>query len=181
MSQLSDKLATIEGLTLSSVHMGLTTWDDNILCDEGAKHTRTLADEWRITLSYIKVGDKKEQERSYTTTYRTGIGHRKMNKVLGVVKERGGYATRVSAPVSAETACKNGLLIAVKPNIADVMACLLSGSVCGEDTYEDFSSNMGTDTDSRRNLETYMACQNTLAHMRGMFGALYNELKELEH
>ena len=42
---------------------------------------------------------------------------------------------------------------------AEVMSAYLSDATLGEDTFEDFCGNLGYDTDSRKALDTYMACQ----------------------
>jgi len=171
MSELSDRLGQIVGLTLESKHIGLTTWDTG-------GNNRQLCDEWRITLSYIKVGDTHAKE--YTTTYRTGIGHRKV--MPGVKRERGGYATLTESPKNTEEACKRGWLKVVYPNIADVLSCLLSDASSGEETFYDWASNLGYDTDSRNALDTYLACQKTLVALRHVLGyELFSELKGLEH
>lgn len=166
MSELSEKLPTIEGLTLTSVHLGLTTWDE--------MNPKMLADEWRVQISY--------NGKEYTTTYRTGIGHRKMNEKRGVKRERGGYATLVSAPVNEKTACEQGLLLVVQPNIADVVSCLLSEASSAEEVFEEWCSGCGYSSDSRKALNVYLECQNTLSKLRRMFGyELYNELTKLSH
>ena len=164
MSELSEKLATIEGLTLTSVHLGLNTWDE--------MNPKMLADEWRVQISY--------NGKEYTTTYRTGIGHRKVKP--GVKKERGGYATLTESPKSEAEACRRGWLKLVQPDIADVVSCLLNDASSAEEVFEEWCSGCGYSSDSRKALNVYLECQNTLSKLRRMFGyELYNELTKLSH
>jgi hypothetical protein len=105
-----------------------------------------------------------------------------MNEKRGVKRERGGYATRVSAPVNEKTACEKGLLLVVQPNIADVMHCLLMDASGTEETFEDWCGNYGIDSDSRKALDTYLACQKTLVELRKVLRySLLKELTGLEH
>lgn len=45
------------------------------------------------------------------------------------------------------------------PKVDDVIYSLLSDYRLAQDTFEDFCANTGYDTDSRKALETYLACQ----------------------
>jgi len=162
MSDLSDRLAQIEGLTLTSVHVGLTDWAE----------LKYLADEWQITLSY--------NGKEYGSTYRTGIGHRKVKP--GVKKERGGYATLTESPKSEALACRRGWLKLVQPDIADVVSCLMCDASSGQETFVDFCSNMGGNVDSRKDLDMYLRCQDALIGLRKLFGYdLLDELMKLSH
>jgi len=172
MSDLSVKLATIVGLTMTSKHIGLTSWDES--------NPKMLADEWRITLSYIRVGEDEKTRKEYSTTYRTGIGHRKM--ASGVRKERGGYTRNDGVPLVMEEACHHGFLIPVKPNIADVVSCLMCDASSGMETFQDWCYNMSANIDSRSDLDTYLRCQDILVNLRKMFGySMLDELMKLDH
>lgn len=104
---------------------------------------------WRVTL---KLG-----ERSHETAYKTGIGH--VNK-----KCPGHYSENawLSNPKTPKI-----------PSAADVLASLLSDAQCAEGTFENFCSNLGYDTDSRKALDTYLACQATGTEMRRFLGEHY--------
>ena len=53
-----------------------------------------------------------------------------------------------------------------KPTLADIMYSLQSDAACASESFDDFCSNCGYDTDSRKALETYLACQQTGTDLR---------------
>lgn len=70
---------------------------------------------------------------------------------------------------------------AYEPSAADVVSSLvLDGSACDE-TFEDWCSNFGSDTDSRKALETYLACQEGGKKIRRLLGADFDKFAQLEH
>jgi hypothetical protein len=46
-----------------------------------------------------------------------------------------------------------------KPTLADILYSLQSDANCAQDTFADFCAETGYDEDSRKALETYLACQ----------------------
>lgn len=50
---------------------------------------------------------------------------------------------------------------AVKPTLDDVMHCLVGDAEAATQTFDEWCSNFGYDTDSRKALSTYLACQET--------------------
>jgi hypothetical protein len=130
-------------------------------------------DEFSVTLSH---GGK-----SLTTTYKSGIGHRKLAE--GVKKDPKGFRVVVGsgAPevMSTEQAVERGWLYVVYPTLADVMSCLISDaeSVRGE-TFIDWCDNMGTNQDSRQALDNYLACQKTYVELRGLLNDKYVDVVE---
>lgn len=104
--------------------------------------------EWRVKLA---IGD-----RWHLTEYKTGTGH--INKRPPHYSESEWLADRRAPTV---------------PTAAAVLASLLSDAQCAADTFEDFCSNLGYDTDSRKALETYLACQATGTAMRRFLGEHY--------
>ena len=48
---------------------------------------------------------------------------------------------------------------AIVPKIKDILYALALDYSFAQDTFEDFCSNLGYDTDSRKALETYLKCQ----------------------
>lgn len=48
---------------------------------------------------------------------------------------------------------------AIKPKIDDVLYALISDYQCAQDSFNDFCSNLGYDTDSRKALQIYLDCQ----------------------
>lgn len=154
MSELSDALKEIP-IMISSTHIGLTTWDDS----------KTLYDEWRITLSY--------NNQTLETSYRSGIGHRVPKKQMFGTKQRG---------ITTEMAAKKGLLVPVNPKVEDVLACLFCDASLANETFEDWCLNYGYDTDSRKALDTYLQCQKSRKDLIKMLGhELFEKLSLLEH
>jgi hypothetical protein len=89
--------------------------------------------------------------------YRTGVGHRKITptairnlhnmgfKNPSVHKLRKDDIKRYTQPV--------------QPDIDGVLYSLVMDYLAGQNSFEDFCSDFGYDTDSRKALETYLACQ----------------------
>ncbi len=68
------------------------------------------------------------------------------------------------------------------PKLADVLACLLSDASSGAESFEDFCSNLGYDSDSRKALATWRSCRRTAAAFDRLLGAETLEfLIGLEH
>ncbi len=103
--------------------------------------------EWSVTLIC--------GEQSFTTAYRTGLGHRDCDSV------------RAKRWILDPRAPK-------RPSLADVVSSLLSDAQCSADSFEDFCADCGYDTDSRKALETYLACQTIGTAVRRLFGAKYS-------
>lgn len=107
--------------------------------------------------------------------YKTGVGH-----ATPVYSKTGSKNKR---PENSITQNENGFpqeWIHV-PKIRDVIDCLVSDANSGAETFPEFCSNMGYDTDSRSALETYLACQQGGEKLRRALGAKYQDLvKELE-
>lgn len=59
---------------------------------------------------------------------------------------------------------------AAPPCVADVVSCLVSEAQSGDQTFEDFASDMGLDTDSRRAHKTWLACVDTRIRLRNLLG-----------
>lgn len=67
----------------------------------------------------------------------------------------------------------------VAPFAAIVLYGLISDESLAADTFEDFCANCGYDTDSRKALENYLACQEEGAKLRKIFtGAQLSEIRE---
>ena len=58
----------------------------------------------------------------------------------------------------------------IAPKAEDVLASLIMDSESGNATFSEFCGNMGMDTDSRKALETYLACQKTGEDLRRLLG-----------
>lgn len=64
------------------------------------------------------------------------------------------------------------------PKIEQVLHSLILDASCGNDTFEDFCANCGYDTDSRKALDAYMACQKIGSDLRRVLGSKYPEIEE---
>ena len=52
------------------------------------------------------------------------------------------------------------------PKLRDVLHSIATDASCAQDSFDDFCSNLGYDTDSRKALETYLACQDNSVKLR---------------
>lgn len=64
------------------------------------------------------------------------------------------------------------------PKHDEVLYCLLGDEGCAKDTFPDFCANFGYDVDSRKALETYLACQENGRKLRKALGKEYDEVKK---
>lgn len=117
--------------------------------------------EWRATLT--------RGDRSHTTAYKTGVGHART------------MPTRYRDDLPEFERKQRWLedaRAAVAPTAAHVVASLMSDASSGLDTFEGYCSDLGYDTDSRKALDTYLACQGALTAMRRMFGEHFDAVVE---
>jgi hypothetical protein len=162
-SELAARLEELPGLVLSSVHVGIE--EVVIPAKDWYEENRFLQDNWTITVSY--------EGKSYSSKYSAGIGNRKL--IRSAKKEGNRYKTE-------KEACQAQWLKLIPPTIDDVMSCLLSDGRCAEGTFEDFCGELGYDSDSRKALAVYLACQEARNGLIKMLGSeLFNELSQLEH
>jgi hypothetical protein len=117
---------------------------------------------WRVTLT--------RNGESYSSDYRTGIGHAKP------VPTR--YADNFATKTAAEANWFSNVKNVNKPTSADITYSLMSDAQSGSDTFEDFCSNCGYDTDSRKAFDTYLACQGALNGMRRLFREHFDAVSE---
>ena len=136
---------------VNTVALGETTRDNNWKCDK-----------WNICL--VRNG------KAQAFDYYTGIGHRKTIRGLAATKYPGAEFIKGNWQVS----------IAQKPDVTGLIhSIILDGSAC-EESFEDWRSNFGYDTDSRKALETYLACQENYNKFRKLFShAEIEALREL--
>jgi hypothetical protein len=67
------------------------------------------------------------------------------------------------------------------PTAADVLWSLCSDARMGEETFEEFCSNLGYDTDSRRVYATWQACKRTAPKLRRFLGEDFPDFCNAEH
>ncbi len=69
-----------------------------------------------------------------------------------------------------------------EPTVADVLYCLAIDARAGEDdSFADFCSNMGYDTDSRKAMDTWKACVTMAPRLRRFLGDSFDAVAEAEH
>lgn len=140
--------------------------------DTGWKHFA-----WLATLNGVDI------------EYKTGIGHCKIANSVdkggvitgwGLKKRPPGYlkAQHISSEFSKRAdiyralgikpvIANESVQVFIKiPRVRDILHSLYMDYSCSQGTFEDFCSNMGYDTDSRRALDTYLACQESGAKLR---------------
>lgn len=131
-------------------------------------------DRWDCRLRY--------QGKVQTFEFRTGFGHRKLSpgwkaeglakwyhNVVGTVR---GYAQAIAA----------GALRPVPPGAADVVSCVLSDLEAVSSSFEEWCDNYGENSDSRKVLATYHACQQNGDKLRKLLPSdLIETLRKEEH
>ena len=120
-------------------------------------------DKWAVTF-IGKGGNKQEFE------YRTGIMHRQC------VAPRSLGWSNYSSVQRLRWVEENRR--PVLPFAGAVLYCLLLDMSCANDTFEEWCSNLGYDTDSRKALQTYLSCQENGTKLRKVFSN--DLLKRLE-
>jgi hypothetical protein len=123
--------------------------------------------------------------------YRTGLGHLKTNKtrkgtpLSDLVRldnlTQGQKIELTKKPYAMQYVYElDGItdIYAVKPKLEDVLESLLLDASCSNESFEDFCSNCGYDTDSRRALDNYLKCQENGVKLRKALGAQYSEVQK---
>jgi len=134
---------------------------------------------WKVT-----IGNKKGH--SLTTDYRQGMGHVKGYKQHW----NSSWEAKLHAKAARRT-CETGRLCRIgqesyyettkrqpKPELKNVLYCLVMDSSAIDETFEDWCGNFGYDTDSRKALDTFMLCQNIGIQLRQIVGG-YDKLEQL--
>ncbi|NBW19380.1 MAG: hypothetical protein EBR82_66535 [Caulobacteraceae bacterium] len=124
------------------------------------------AHEWRIVIN------------GQTLSYFTGITHREMRK--GAFSgEHAEYKRLKNANL---TDCEGANFIAVSkatpPSVKDVLYSLVMDSSACFESFDDWCANYGYETDSRKALETYLACQQSWQKLRTLRLGSVDELQE---
>lgn len=151
-------------LSYKAIHAGDLSNDKEWPCDL-----------WRIVFT-------AQNHKEFVTEFRTGLGHRiNLKNSFGFTAYKT-QADKLKQVTGMASACVkiNDCAYAITPTQASVLYCLLSDAECGNDTFDGFCSNMGYDTDSRKALETYLACQETNTKLNKFFSReTINTLQEL--
>lgn len=76
-----------------------------------------------------------------------------------------------------------GSAISKEPTAADVLSCLLSDASCHDNarSFEDFASDLGYDSDSRKAERIYKACGSISKRLHRLLGDDFEEFAQAEH
>lgn len=118
--------------------------------------------EWRCTIS---IGS-----RSFTTAYRTGVAH---------CKPMPAHFMRDKADSVREHAWRQQPDAALPPDMSLVIQNMLNDADGATEAFDDWCSNFGESPDSRKALDTYLACQREGITLRRFFGNDYSTVAEL--
>lgn len=142
------------------------------------------ADEFQVTLSRGKSKIKTE--------FATGLGHRIVRKDCLTVRDKKDLASdNLSVTLINEADWSNDdrklsnklgsmfcRVFAVTPSSAGVLYGLFSDAFLGSDTHAEFCANCGYDEDSRKGLDSYLACQKIANELNAFF--TYEEREKLQ-
>jgi hypothetical protein len=101
--------------------------------------------------------------------YYTGVAHREMRKGLLWGEQKAEYKRLTAWNVRLNEYGWQRLLELTKatpPKLDDVLYSLVMDSSACEESFDDWCANYGYDTDSRKALESYLACQESAAKLR---------------
>lgn len=140
------------GVAVNTVSRGETIRDNDWMCDA-----------WNIC--FARNGKAEAFE------YYTGMGHRVLSD-----RDHKEVESKYPEPRHPETMHYRNFLRALesakKPKAPEpaglIYSVLLDGAACDE-AFEDWCSNFGYDTDSRRAMETYLLCQSNYNKFRKLF------------
>lgn len=119
------------------------------------------------------------QGRTESFDFFTGLGHRKPTRKTVTMRDDGAFVEQ-NKSYSPMQAYVHGMTKIPSPTAADVLSCLISDASACEESYEDWCSDFGAE-DSLNTLHTYLACQKSGRRVMRLLGALFHELRELEH
>jgi len=71
--------------------------------------------------------------------------------------------------------------IRTEPDAASVISALVSDAHAGADTFEDFCSELGYDTDSRKAERVWRSCQRLNRQLRQLLGADFEQFSSAEN
>lgn len=148
------------------------------------------SDEWNHDLFRVTFS---KGAAKFSTDFNTGTGHR-ISREYGKfnhsdrkeIAKVGGKLCKVSdSDFVRDDYLRGGNRAGIQvftpaPCAAGILYCYVSDMDLGSESFEEFCSNCGYDTDSRKALEIYLACQSVGNEMTKFFGnTLLNEVREL--
>ena len=136
---------------------------------------RTHDKEWDADRFLVTLGRGAEQ---IEVTFNMGSGHRIVGR--NVSYEFRKYVGK-PIPYNVSRAIRSRLekyTKEVPPTAVMVLSYLISDAYCGQGSFEGFCSDFGCDTDSRKAIETYLACQENGMQVKRLLGNLYDTFIE---
>jgi hypothetical protein len=176
------QIACVKNLiTITSEHVGVDYTDP-----------KYPQDKCICTLHYV---NSAAGERTAEFEYGTGIGHRVLARGVKSESKYGSDRIRLHHDISNSTvnsykeAIEKNMLVLKKekgkvvgPDVADVLDCILSDSTACEQSFEEWCSEFGYDSDSRKAHAVYLASQQNGDKLRKLLGLkLIDELRQKEH
>lgn len=119
-------------------------------------------DDWASTNEYLQwsVAILRDEKPVYVTKYSAGSGHAPASKLPA--ENIGRHTTRAEiVRKECATGKTRGIGKTIRPEIADVLSCLISDASAAAASFEDFCAEMDSDPDSLKARETYEACAKT--------------------
>ena len=85
------------------------------------------------------------------------------------------------AQASLETAFSQGTAHTEPPTVGDVRSCLISDANVGAQTFDEFCSDLGYDTDSRKAHAIWIRCAEVAPKVRAFLGDDFDAFANAEH
>lgn len=120
---------------------------------------------WQVTLT--------REDKTRVIPYKMGLGHEQTKCGQRIAGSH--YRTLPCHHVR----CHNAGPQPTPPTLYDVLTSLKADATHGE-TFEDWCANFGESTDSRKAMDTYLACQQSEVESRKFFGADWPKIIEDE-
>lgn len=68
-----------------------------------------------------------------------------------------------------------------EPSVADVLSSLMIDASCGDQSFEDYCSDLGVNSDSRKEYASWEACHEIAPKVRRFLGKAYDRIANAEH
>lgn len=130
--------------------------DANAVSEDGWKHAA-----WKVAFS-------GQGRQTFSTPYRMGTAHRELKPGCHVPPGRVDWK---NPRTLFDEDFRNRCTRPIAPSPATVLHSLISDASAADSTFDDWAADMGLDSDSRKALAMYLACQETAVSLRRLFGA----------
>jgi hypothetical protein len=153
-----DTILSAAGVAFNATLIGETTKDNG-----GGEPW--VCDAWVVTFTVTLFGRIESQRFDYFT----GTGQRKPNPSI-IAQLNASALAKVSKRMLAwEQHYKSWPDVPQAPHAADVLQCLILDSSAASQSFADWCSDYGYDTDSRKAFAVYEACQQSGDKLRKIF------------